>query len=99
MGIEDWRAEIDAIDNELLRLINQRARLAMKVGSLKKSAGLPLSDPDRERSVVARACRANVGPLDDKAVAKIFRRIIRESLKLQARHIETETNQGHEVVQ
>ena len=47
MGIEDWRAEIDAIDNELLRLINQRARLAMKVGSLKKSAGLPLSDPDR----------------------------------------------------
>ena len=49
MGIKEWRAEIDIIDNELLRLMNRRARLAVRVGRIKSSAGLPLADPERER--------------------------------------------------
>ncbi len=36
MTIEDWRAEIDAIDDELLRLLNNRASLAVKVGESKR---------------------------------------------------------------
>jgi chorismate mutase len=83
MGIEDWRAEIDSIDNELLRLINRRARLAVKVGMFKQKAGLPLCDRHREREVLARAQCVNLGPLDDQAVAKIFRRIIYESRRIQ----------------
>ncbi len=83
MGIENWRAEIDSIDNELLRMINRRARLAMRVGMFKRRAGLPLCDRDREREVLARAQRINLGPLDDQAVAKIFRRIIYESRRIQ----------------
>ncbi len=83
MGIEDWRAEIDSIDNELLRLINRRARLAVRVGMIKQRAGRPLCDRDREREVLARAQRVNLGPLTDLAVAKIFRRIIYESRQIQ----------------
>ena len=49
MDIEHWRNEIDQIDREILRLLNMRARLAIKVGNLKKAADLPLCDPDREK--------------------------------------------------
>ena len=84
MTIEDWRARIDAIDDELLRLLNERARLALKVGESKLSAGLALCDRGREREVIGRVCRANEGPLDARAVALIFRRVIRESRRVQA---------------
>ena len=83
MGIDDWRNEIDAIDEELLRLVNRRARIAVRLGALKRVAGLPLADPARERDVLARACRDNEGPLDAEAVARIFRRIIRESRRAE----------------
>ena len=88
MRIEDWRAEIDAIDEEIVRLLNMRTRLAVKVGMLKVAAGLPLSDPDREREVLGRVSRANTGPLDDRAVLKLFRRIMRESRRVEARVVE-----------
>ena len=83
MGIDDWRTEIDSIDNELLRLINRRAEFAVSVGMFKQQAGLPLCDRDREREVLERAQRINHGPLDDQAVAKIFRRNIYESRRIQ----------------
>ena len=70
MDIEHWRKEIDEIDVELLRLLNIRARLALKVGALKQAAHLPFCDPEP-------------GPLDERAVDKVFRRIIRESRRVQ----------------
>jgi chorismate mutase len=84
MDIEHWRREIDDIDEELLRLLNMRARLAMKVGVLKHAANLPFCDPDRERSVLQRLQEMNSGPLDTRAIDKVFRRIIRESRRVQA---------------
>lgn len=83
MDIEHWRGEIDAIDDELLRLLNIRARLATKVGALKQAAHLPLCDPERERLVLGRLRAGNEGPLDARAITKIFRRIIRESRRIQ----------------
>lgn len=83
MNIEHWRKEIDEIDEELLRLLNMRARLALKVGALKKQAQLPVCDPVRERSVLLRLSQLNQGPLDERAVRKVFRRIIRESRRLE----------------
>ena len=84
MSIKDRRAEIDAIDRELLRLLNARVRLAMKVGESKKVAGLSLCDRDREREIIERACQANDGPLDRSAVTRLFRCIIRESRIVEA---------------
>jgi len=84
MDIEHWRKEIDDIDAELLRLLNMRARLALKVGALKHAANLPFCDPDRERIVLRRLQNMNCGPLDQRAVDKVFRRIIRESRRVQA---------------
>ena len=83
MDIEHWRKEIDEIDAELLRLLNIRARLALKVGALKQAAHLPFCDPERERIVLHRLQELNGGPLDERAVDKVFRRIIRESRRVQ----------------
>lgn len=88
MSIKERRTEIDAIDRELLRLLNRRALLAVKVGESKKVAGLSLYDRDREREVIERACRANSGPLDERAVMRLFRCIIRESRLVQERATE-----------
>jgi chorismate mutase len=98
MKIEDWRAQIDEVDNELLRLLNRRARLAARIGGMKSSAGLPLYDPGREQEILSRACRANAGPLDERAVARIFRRIMTETRAVQARENEQLlTEQAREV--
>jgi chorismate mutase-like protein len=85
MTIEYWRTEIDELDRELLQLLNRRARLAMKIGALKKTAGLPFCDPERERAVLSELQKANAGPLDALAVTKVFRRIIRESRNMETR--------------
>jgi chorismate mutase len=83
MRIEDCREEIDRIDGELLRLLNRRARLALEIGELKARAGLPLKDEGREREVLSRSSVANAGPLGQNSVARIFRRIIRESRRVE----------------
>ena len=84
MSIESWREEIDRIDSELLRLLNMRARIAIKVAALKKAAALPLNDKDREQEVLEHVRQANTGPLDERNVSRLFRRIIRESRRAQA---------------
>jgi len=84
MEIEGWRHEIDELDEELLRLLNMRARLAMKVGALKRSAGLPLRDREREEFVLRHLQELNNGPLDQAAVTRLFRRIIYESRRIES---------------
>ena len=78
--INNPRAEIDAIDSELLRLLNQRAEIALRVGAAKTSVDTSLCDPNREREVLARLSGENPGPFDDKSIENIFQRVIDESL-------------------
>jgi len=81
-SLEDWRAEIDQLDNELLRLLNRRARIACALGAVKIAAGLPAYDSRRERQVLARMCAANQGPFEKESVTRIFRRIILETRRI-----------------
>src|SRR3981081_1446139 len=83
MSVDDWRSRIDSLDKELLRLLNERARIALKVGESKKEAGASLCDHTREREVVERMCAANEGPLDDRAIVELYRAIIHESRRIQ----------------
>jgi prephenate dehydratase/chorismate mutase len=85
MQIEDWRSEIDRLDEELLRLLNQRAQLALNVGELKKDSGLSVCNHTREREVIERMCSLNTGPLDDRAVVELYRVIIHEARRIQTR--------------
>ena len=79
------RAEIDAIDDELLRLLNVRAAIALRVGEVKRHNDTSLCDPNREREVLARLTGKNSGPLDAQSVTNIFQRVIDECLHVQQR--------------
>lgn len=64
------RAEIDGIDGELLRLVNQRARCAQKVGEIKAAHGAAghIYRPEREAQVLRRLQEANPGPLPSENI-------------------------------
>jgi chorismate mutase/prephenate dehydratase len=77
--LSEERQHIDAIDDEILRLLNQRVGWALRVGEKKQSLGLPLHDPARERLIYERLHQLNAGAggaLPDVAVTAIFREII-----------------------
>ena len=80
--LDDWRRQIDALDSELLRLLNQRAAIACEIASIKVASGLPAYDGNRERQVLARIAEKNTGPLDQQSVIDIFSGIIRETRRL-----------------
>jgi chorismate mutase len=83
MTIDEIRNGIDSFDDELLRIFNQRAALALKIGEIKKSSGLPVYDPDREKNIFRRMQQQNPGPLDDQAIVRLFERVIDESRRLE----------------
>ena len=89
MDIERLRPRIDAIDNQLLDLLSERAGAVLDVGDYKKRHGLPVHDPGRENSVVSRLQADNPGPLSAAAVERIYRTIIEEMRKLEEAHIRT----------
>ena len=81
-SLDNWRSQIDALDTELLRLLNQRAAIACEIASIKVASGLPAYDGNRERQVLARVVEKNTGPLDEQSVTDIFSGIIRETRRL-----------------
>ena len=70
--IEDWRTRIDAIDEQLMRLLNSRSACAVELGRIKRSLGLPIYSAEREAQILARVERENPGPLDALAVRRVF---------------------------
>ena len=72
--LEKLRRQIDALDDELLGLVNRRAGLAGRIGALKK--GAPVYRPEREAQILRRIAQANPGPLGTERVAAVFREVI-----------------------
>jgi chorismate mutase / prephenate dehydratase len=70
------RGRIDAVDRELLALLNRRARLALEVGELKKREGSVVFRPEREAQVIDGLKAGNPGPLHNDSVAPIWREIM-----------------------
>jgi chorismate mutase / prephenate dehydratase len=70
------RGRIDAVDRELLALLNQRATLALEVGELKKREGSVVFRPEREAQVIDGLKAGNPGPLRNDSVAPIWREIM-----------------------
>ena len=72
------RGRIDRVDLQLLRLVNQRAALALLIGRIKKRRRWPVFDAEREAFVLRHIMRANRGPLSAGAVQRIFHAVLRE---------------------
>jgi len=81
--IDDYRKEINRLDSELLRIFNQRASLALKIGEIKKQHDIPVYDPEREKRIFEAMSNANPGPLENDAITRLFERVIDESRRLE----------------
>jgi chorismate mutase-like protein len=86
--LEGWREGIDALDAELLRLLNRRAAIACEIARIKAASGIPAYDARREEQVLERVAAQNAGPFSDESVRAIFRGIIHETRRLGTQRME-----------
>lgn len=86
LTIDELRDRIDAIDQQLVRLLNERVACAVEIGRLKHAIGLPVYQPDREARVLGAVREATdglAGPLTAEAGVRIFERIIDEARRAE----------------
>jgi chorismate mutase / prephenate dehydratase len=81
--IPGLRAKIDRIDQELVRLINDRAKFALEIGKLKNRSGISAYAPAREDEVLNRVLTLSKGPLAERCVRAVFREVISGSRALE----------------
>jgi chorismate mutase len=91
MDIADWRRKIDEIDRKLVALLSERAQAAHEIGKLKRDAGMPIYEPDRERYVFENTQKANSGPLPNRDLQRIYERIMDVMRHIQQEEIAPET--------
>ena len=84
LNLSDLRGQIDAIDQQLLALLNSRALVAEKVGEVKKREGSPFFRPDRVAKVIEQIQHANPGPLKSEHIAAVWREIMSACLSLES---------------
>ncbi|MDP3606583.1 MAG: chorismate mutase, partial [Polaromonas sp.] len=78
------RQQIDAVDQQLLALLNQRAALANEVGDIKRLEGSPVFRPEREAQVIHGLQAASPGPLKGDSIAHIWREVMSACRALEA---------------
>ena len=83
-SIADLRVAIDAVDQQLLQLLNDRAALANEVGDIKRKEGSQVFRPEREAQVIHTLQQSNPGPLKGNNVANIWREIMSACRALEA---------------
>ncbi len=82
-ALAESRKAIDALDLQLLELLNRRTRVVEEIGRAKESLAMPIYEPKREEDVFRNVTDHNHGPLTADAVKSIFERIIDEMRTLQ----------------
>ena len=81
--LADSRVKIDALDRQLVELLNRRTLIVEDIGRAKEAAGLPIYEPNREDAVYRNVFSHNQGPLTAEALRGIYERIIDEMRSLQ----------------
>ncbi|MBL1148590.1 MAG: prephenate dehydratase [Armatimonadetes bacterium] len=81
--ITEIRRLIDEVDEELLRILNRRAELAIRAGELKRRDDRPYYTPEREREVFDRLAKISGGPLQRRQIEAIFREVISVARSLE----------------
>ena len=75
-SLKSLRSQIDKLDLNILKLVNERARLATDIGKVKNDSGGEIFSPGREEEVFQNVLQHNKGPLDDATIRAIYREII-----------------------
>lgn len=95
VSIDHLRDRIDALDERLVELLNERASCALAIGEIKKTLGVEIYQPNREAQVLehVRGHGAAIGgPLGPEALTRLFERIIDEARRLER---ESASKPGH----
>lgn len=83
MDLEPIRNKIDAIDRELVALINRRLSLAAEIGKIKRSSGGEIYVPEREDAVLRKVSEFNGGPVKNEALRAIYRELMSAAIALE----------------
>ncbi len=76
MNLDELRERIDAVDAEIVALLNERAQCAKQIGEIKRSENAAYYVPERERAVFDKLKQRNAGPLPDTALQSIYREVM-----------------------
>ena len=83
--LETYRQQIDSVDQRLVELTQERARVVEDVGKIKREAHLPVTDAAREERVIRKAEElAKEGPLPSETVGRIYQKIVEEMRNWEA---------------
>ena len=83
-SLSPLRQRIDELDEQIVRLLNERAGVVVRIGELKRQNGnAPVYAPDREQVVLDRIRKANRGPLPDACLEAIWRELMSGSFALE----------------
>lgn len=82
-ALKSIRGQIDKLDLQILKLVNERAGKALEIGKLKTDQGSEVFSPAREEEVLQHVLEANKGPLDPNTIRAVFREIMSGSRALQ----------------
>lgn len=77
------RERIDALDGELLKLLNERTQIAREIGVIKNRESLPIYSPDREMKLLRSLIERSEGPLRPEAIRAIYREIMSAALAVE----------------
>lgn len=83
MTLTELRAQIDLLDEQLLKLLHQRADLVHQIGDLKKEMGLQIYSPEREEQLLQSLIERNKGRLSPASIRAVYREIMSASLALE----------------
>jgi len=83
MSLEELRGQINELDAQLVKLLNERARIVVEIGKLKSKTDRPIYAPDREKEVIEKISAANEGPLPDRCLVAIWRELMSGSFVLE----------------
>lgn len=82
-GIEQLRARIDELDLQIVKLLNDRAKVVVDIGQIKRDGSSPIYAPDREQRVLDHVRQANHGPLPNTCLEAIWRELMSGSFALE----------------
>ena len=83
MDLSPIREKIDALDKQLVELLNQRLALAAEIGKVKRSAGGQIYVAEREDAVLRKVTSQNEGPIKNEALRAIYREIMSAAIALE----------------
>src|SRR3954468_20130243 len=82
-SLEDLRRRIDALDQQIVPLLNARAQIVVEVGKVKQNTNAPIYAPDREKAVLEKVRSLNKGPLPDRCLDAVYRELMSGSFALE----------------